>query len=291
MARINIEEIWWTDLRRSALINALGNNEQLADGTAIKLWRAGQSFWSENKGLIPLNQFQLMPHHQALLGCCLAELRGDWVYVKGAGQHFDWMGQKKVAGQLGGLKSSLRPRDSKGRLLAKTQAEVQAESKQDPSTPKQIQASSSSSFSSSVSSLRNVPLEEEVTLDFEAIYQLYPKRKGSQHKGAGIALCKRKFKTKEQYDLLEKAVRAYRNYIKAEGHEGTEFVSQFKTFVGSLWEEWVPQAPKVVQTQPKPKVDVLDQVEPESTPEEKEAARLAREKIASMSFFARAMPK
>lgn len=91
----------------------------------------------------------------------------------------------------------------------------------------------------SVTAPKVTVLSAPVLLDFESIYSTYPKRKGSQRKGEAIKLCERKFKDQTQYDLLNKAVVNYADFCEREKKSGTEWVSMFKTFVGSLWEEWV----------------------------------------------------
>lgn len=144
MARVNIEDCWWTDPRRSALIRLVGD-EELADGAATKMWRLAQEFWKRNRGVVPVQLFKTLRFSEHLLGVCLAELREDGVYVRGSSAYLDWVHEKREAGRSGGKKSAQRPRDAKGRLVK--------ESKQDPSSDqaesKQIQPSVSSSSSSS----------------------------------------------------------------------------------------------------------------------------------------------
>ena len=134
MARINIEETWWTDPRRGALAKRVGS-EELADGYAVKLWRVGQEYWKRNKQGIPKRCFDLLGGCLDLLGCGLAVLGENEVYVCGSDEHFQWLGQKQAAASSGGKKSAQRPRDSRGRL--------HAASKQNPSETKQSPTESS----------------------------------------------------------------------------------------------------------------------------------------------------
>lgn len=142
MARINIEELWWTDPRRSKLIRILGDEDK-ADGVAVKMWRLAQEFWKKDRGLVPNSIFETLENNQALVGCGLASLGNDGVYVRGSSQYHDWLHEQRENGKKGGIKSAQRPRDAKGRLL-KSEATVQAK-------PKGVQASYSSSSSSSSS--------------------------------------------------------------------------------------------------------------------------------------------
>lgn len=147
MARLNIEDCWWTDPRRSALIRLLGGDEEAADGTALRAWRLAQEFWKHDRQLIPEGLFSTLRGAQEMIQVGLADVRDAFVYVRGSSAYLDWVREKRQAGRAGGKLSAKRPRDAKGRL--------QAKSKHPPSShqaePKQIQASysSSSSFSGS----------------------------------------------------------------------------------------------------------------------------------------------
>lgn len=155
MARINIEEIWWTDPRRSKLGELLGS-DQLADGLALQAWHLAQRFWIEEKnGLIPKHIFQSLKNSSELIKAGLAEERGDFVYVSGTSKNNDWLCLRRSAGSKGGKKSAKRKRDALGRMTRCDDHDasfIQAKSKQtqaNASKRKQIQASSSSSSSSS----------------------------------------------------------------------------------------------------------------------------------------------
>jgi hypothetical protein len=147
MARLNIEDCWWTDPRRSKLIKLLGE-EELADGLAIRAWRVAQEFWGRGQRLIPREIFMTIEAAPKLIQAGLAEEREDSIYVKGSSQYHDWMLEKRKAAAAGGKKSAQRPRDAKGRLQ-KTPKQKPSTS---PSESKCVQASSSSSSSSSDSS-------------------------------------------------------------------------------------------------------------------------------------------
>ncbi len=133
MARINIEDCWWTDPRRERLTDLIGG-ALLADGAAIRMWRLAQEFWRHGRGLVPAHIFASLPHSTELVTSGLARSDKANVYVCGSSQYLDWIHDRTKAGQAGGRKSAKRPRDSKGRLTAS-----QANTKQDPST---IQAES-----------------------------------------------------------------------------------------------------------------------------------------------------
>lgn len=102
MARINIEDCWWTDPRRSALIRTLGD-EELADGVVSKAWRVAQEFWKHGRKLVPKSIFETLRHADKLLGVGLAEIRGDDVYIRGSSAYLEWIAEKREAGRKGGL--------------------------------------------------------------------------------------------------------------------------------------------------------------------------------------------
>jgi hypothetical protein len=146
MARINIEECWWTDPRRSKLVKLVGD-ENAADGMAVRMWRLAQEFWGRSRGLVPTEIFETLEANAKLIQAKLAEVRGEYVYVKGSSQYLDWHAERKEKaaenGQKGGRKSAQRPRNAKGQLL-KCPSNSQAPSKQKPSTSKPSDSDSDS---------------------------------------------------------------------------------------------------------------------------------------------------
>lgn len=138
MARLTIEECWWTDPRRELLIERIGGTDQ-ADIAALRAWRLSQEFWKRGRGLVPRLLFDALKHAQDLVEIGLAEIRGETVYVRGSADYHDWAADMHKGAALGGKKSAKRPRDARGRL--------QKSSKADPSLiqgrPKAIQVSGS----------------------------------------------------------------------------------------------------------------------------------------------------
>lgn len=109
MARINIEECWWTDPRRSRLAKLVGDENQ-ADGIAIRMWRLAQEFWGKSRGLVPEAIFSSLEAAPKLIEAGLAEIRTDGVYVRGSSQYLDWAFENRErareAGKKGGLASA-----------------------------------------------------------------------------------------------------------------------------------------------------------------------------------------
>lgn len=81
-------------------------------------------------------------------------------------------------------------------------------------------------------------------LDFEVIYQLYPKRP-NQRKQFGLARLAKTVKTLDEYDQLKRAVANYAKHCEAECKEA-RFIKQFGTFTGE-WREWVEMDPPLLK--------------------------------------------
>jgi hypothetical protein len=102
MARINIEECWWSDPRRTALLLNIGFE---ADSAAVNMWRIAQEFWGKGRGLIPKQVFDKIRHGAALIDAGLADVRESLVYVRGSSEHHEWMFEKRDQARDAGKKS------------------------------------------------------------------------------------------------------------------------------------------------------------------------------------------
>lgn len=164
MARINIEQVWWTDPRREKLANSLGSL-LLADAVVIRAWKLAQDFWGNNRGLIPKHVFETLEANANLIQANLAEVREDGVYVRGSSQYLDWVTQRRDAAKRGGQKSSEKRTQNKQK--------PQANAKQTSTKSKQTQASGSISGSISGSSSNsgsvNTPYGQNEVLQAEPV--------------------------------------------------------------------------------------------------------------------------
>ncbi|MBA3916296.1 MAG: hypothetical protein H0X25_21110 [Acidobacteriales bacterium] len=168
MARINIEECWWSDPRRSKLIKLVGD-EGLADARAIRMWRLAQEFWKSGRGLVPQDIFETLEDWEALIKSRLADLRDDGIYVRGSSQYLEWTIAEREKRARGGKTSAARPRDANGRLLP---AEVQVNSSCDPSEASNVQVSGSVSVSGSSEFEEEEPAAEGRSGKFESAEHL-----------------------------------------------------------------------------------------------------------------------
>jgi hypothetical protein len=171
MARLTIEDRWWTDPRRERLSEIVGGIDH-ADVVAVKAWRLAQEFWKQAFGLVPKALFFRLKHPEALIDAGLADVQGEAVYVRGSRDYLTWAAEMREAASIGGKKSAQRPRDAKGRLKKtskRTPSDVQANSKA-------VQVSDSDSVfvfdSSSGSDSENFPEPEKKSVS-QKIWESY----------------------------------------------------------------------------------------------------------------------
>jgi hypothetical protein len=107
MARVNVEEKLFTDNRFKALVRRIGDEDR-AVGMMIRAFRLAQTFWGQDRGLIPLDLWNMHDLH-ILIDCLLAEKRDTGVYVKGSEQYFDWY-LRKIKASAKGVKAKVEKR-------------------------------------------------------------------------------------------------------------------------------------------------------------------------------------
>lgn len=96
--RINIDEKWKTDPRRTALANRIGGRS--ADGLLVEItW----VMLAHRGKPIPLKEFQYIENYQDWIDCGLAEVVGDRVRVSGADQYREFFDKQKENAKKGGL--------------------------------------------------------------------------------------------------------------------------------------------------------------------------------------------
>lgn len=241
MARINIEECWWSDPRRSRLIKLIGSEER-ADGIAVKMWRVGQEFWKRDRQLVPIAIFDSLEFAQQLLGAGLAVIQGDFVYIRGSSQYLEWVHDKQEAGRIGGKKSAERPRDEKGRLLPKDQTNTEQTPNNIQADSKQIQASDSVSGSKELNTIEQRKRRSNVKsqFDLEKLYEGYPRKKG---KTPGLKKLSKDILSIEDYEQLAAAIQ---NYAQEVAGKEPQYILHFSTFAGQ-WRDWVHVEPDQTQ--------------------------------------------
>jgi hypothetical protein len=111
MARINIEECWWSDPRRTKLLLKIGF---AADAAAVNMWRIAQEFWGRNRGLVPREVFDKLEYSAELIQCGLADVRERSVYVRGCSEYLEWHAEKREQASAAGKKSAEARRKKDG---------------------------------------------------------------------------------------------------------------------------------------------------------------------------------
>jgi len=97
MARINLDDRIFADIRFKALCRIVGNHRE-AIGIVIEAFQLGQKYWSDDKKLIPLDVWELSGL-DGMIASKLAEKSDSGVYIKGAEKHFEWLVNRQLAGK------------------------------------------------------------------------------------------------------------------------------------------------------------------------------------------------
>lgn len=100
MARINIDDEVLSDPSFMGLVSILGDEEK-ALGKVLKAFRVAQKYWVDGNKLVPESLWGALKLED-LIVCDLAVRKPEGIYVKGSENAFDWLIQKKIAGQKSG---------------------------------------------------------------------------------------------------------------------------------------------------------------------------------------------
>lgn len=130
MARLNIDDIWFIDPRRKKLSELMGS-DVLADGVAVSIWKYAQHFVAldvgsksshfdtsieaETLGVIPKDNFLMMPGAKEFIEAKLARLTPCGVYICGSKDHFKWLISRRDAGRKGGSTCAVQAKTSKAK--------------------------------------------------------------------------------------------------------------------------------------------------------------------------------
>lgn len=133
MARLTIEDQWWTDPRREKLADLVGGL-MMADAVVIRLWRAAQEFWGSGKKPMPRGIFEALPHHGSIVEAGLASVEADLVYVRGTTEHQTWLAEKRAAAAAGGKASAASRKKKTGSAQPKSPKQTRSTSEANPKT-------------------------------------------------------------------------------------------------------------------------------------------------------------
>lgn len=173
MARLTVEQKWWSDPRRSFFMSRISKPE-FADGVMIHLWRVAQEYWAEDS-LLPMRVFNKILYWEQILESDLAELRTGpeldsntmfeipnspeqisktYVYVRGSKDFFSWIKEIRESRKLGGQKSAEARKQKYGSAQPKkddsrTNSELTSNSARTESNSLEVSGSGSGSDSGS----------------------------------------------------------------------------------------------------------------------------------------------
>lgn len=143
--RMNIDEKWKTDPRRTLLVNRLRTKtdrpDRIADGMLVEItWVL---FSHKGEG-VPLKEFKFIEYHEDWLDCGLGEIDGNWVRIAGSDRYEDFFEKQAENGSKGG-------RPAKNPKKPKKPKKTQNNPTEPNPNPENPSFSSSGSFSGSLS--------------------------------------------------------------------------------------------------------------------------------------------
>lgn len=104
MARINVDNEFWSDPRLHVLTELIGKYEAI--GAVVCLWDLGQKHWAKGAHLIPLKTWKHVKFHAELVETGFAEIREDGVYCCGATDRWEYLLRAIEWGKAGGQASA-----------------------------------------------------------------------------------------------------------------------------------------------------------------------------------------
>lgn len=229
MARLTIEEKYWTDPRRDMLSKLVGDS-MLADAVMIRAWRSAQTYWGEGKRPMPLDVFETIPHSRSIVEAKFAIVEADKVYVKGVAEHHSWLAEKRQAASAGGKKSAA----SRKKKYGTAQPDPPILSKQRRSTPEANSKTLEPSGSGSDSGSNKIPNtsysgeslpaiaeargKNAVALWMEAYHRRYGTRYSALGKDHGTLVGLEKTYNREQIEILFAAYLAMKDPLYEKAH-------------------------------------------------------------------------
>ena len=159
MARINIEEKWKTDPRRTALAKRIGT--RAADGMLVEIsWLV-----LAHKGQpIPLKEFEFIEDHKAWIECGLAEVCGEFVRVCGAEQYSSFFEKQQNNGKKGASFGKLGGRPKSNKTTNENPQETPKNPQKRPSISVSISPSNTHTMGDSLKNLEQDPVKNKTLI-------------------------------------------------------------------------------------------------------------------------------
>lgn len=207
MPRLNIDDIWFDDPRRTELGIKL-KSPLIADGVALSMWRLAQTYFRVGL-LVPADQYKRMAFHLEFQESGLAEYFTDGVYIKGRDDAFDWIRKKQQSGRKGG-KAKAKAELTRGQ--SKRKQTLAKPSKRKPHTHTHTHT------------LNKINITKKV---FDDLCDKFPRKEG--YAGAKAEI-KKQIASAQDLENLTKAIDNYAALCKKRCTE-TQFVKYFSTFM------------------------------------------------------------
>lgn len=101
MARINVEDSIYKDIRFIDLIGKLGGLDT-ALGSMVRAWSLAQKYYLVNGGKIPKPVWKSQRLRDEIISCGLANDDGDFIYINGSKDQFSWLKARSESGKKSG---------------------------------------------------------------------------------------------------------------------------------------------------------------------------------------------
>ena len=187
---------------------------------------------------------------EAMIAHGLADDRGDRVAFHGAKKRIKFLRDQKERGKKGGQKSAesrrLKSKESAAPIGA-ANGEPNASPTAQANTPAPTPDLALTPTPSDKNTQRAPARESHPKFDFEAVYQLYPLKRGKKN---GLEKCRKLIKTQEGFDAFRAAVETM---AKTWQGQGTQYCPHFSTFVNQeMWLDGELPQPKSNDRTPRP---------------------------------------
>lgn len=227
MARINLDEQFWRDIPKAAVV--IGDVDK-AIGQAVRLFDLAQRRYKHGR-VITINEYEMEKFHEGLIGI-FAEYVPGGIMAIGAEKQFGWIKDRMENGKKGGKLSAEK------RML-KRLADLPEINNLDSS---KIEANPSESNPPTPSlTLSLTPKEIIHDFNFESLFAEYPNKVG---KGPGIERLRAQIKTQADFQNFYDAILNYKKFLNLEKNRDWLKPKQFDVFVGTgskakPWRDWI----------------------------------------------------
>lgn len=172
MARINVDDKFRADPRFEMLTREFSKtpnlekfSKQLAYGCIIALWDLGMAYWKNKKALIPKYVFEQLPGCSELVRALFVDVRGEYVYCRGAEENWAFLFANSERGRVAGLASARARMEKYGTSQPANKQSMRTSPEQSPNMFEQDRTTPKYSSSSSDSKRERGNANEHIAQD------------------------------------------------------------------------------------------------------------------------------